>query len=100
MSESTVKQWDSGEPRPKQLGPSALEKAAELVASSAQLLQMRARVNSLDALGEFAFALSGDINEAIENNAFCYFYQPIVSAATAAVEGFEALVRWQRRGEL
>jgi len=101
MIENTVKQQDLGTTSLEDaVGTSAVEKAAELVEVSAQLLRLRSRVNSLDALGEFAFALSGDINDAIENNAFCYLYQPIISTANAAIEGYEALMRWQRRGEM
>jgi EAL domain-containing protein (putative c-di-GMP-specific phosphodiesterase class I) len=82
------------------VGASALDKTAELVNLSSQLLQMRARVSSLDALGEFALALSGEIDAAIESDAFCYMYQPIVSTGTAAIEGYETLLRWRRRREL
>ena len=41
----------------------------------------------------------GEIEKGLERDAFCYFYQPIVSAASGLIEGYEALIRWQRGGE-
>jgi EAL domain-containing protein (putative c-di-GMP-specific phosphodiesterase class I) len=35
----------------------------------------------------------------MDRRGFCYHYQPIVSSTTGVVEGYEALLRWQRRGE-
>jgi len=79
--------------------PSATEKATTIVDLAAGLMQLKSRINSLDALGEFASALSRDLDDAVKRDAFCYFYQPIVSTVTGHIEGHEALIRWQGRGE-
>jgi diguanylate cyclase (GGDEF)-like protein len=39
--------------------------------------------------------LEGDLRQAIEQEQFCIYYQPIVSLETGNLTGFEALVRWQ-----
>jgi len=42
-----------------------------------------------------------ELRRAVEQNAFCIHYQPIVSLETGGLTGFEALVRWRRdSGEL
>jgi diguanylate cyclase (GGDEF)-like protein len=38
--------------------------------------------------------LENDLRQAIDRNEFQVYYQPIVSVATSAIVGFEALVRW------
>ncbi len=39
--------------------------------------------------------LEGDLNQAIINQEFELYYQPIICLKTGAIQGFEALVRWQ-----
>ena len=39
--------------------------------------------------------LEADLNQAIENEEFELYYQPIISLETGVLKGFEALVRWQ-----
>lgn len=93
FSDSKVKQWETT------VDLSAAEKATAIVDLAAHLIQLKSRISSLDALDAFASALSADLEEATRRDAFCYFYQPIVSSATGQIEGQEALIRWQRRGE-
>ena len=49
---------------------------------------------ALDRLG-----LEDDLRQAVKNNDFEVFYQPIVTLATGMCVGFEALVRWKRNGQ-
>jgi diguanylate cyclase (GGDEF)-like protein len=44
--------------------------------------------------------LERDLSEAIKENQLVLHYQPIVHLASGAVQGYEALVRWPRRGAL
>jgi diguanylate cyclase (GGDEF)-like protein/PAS domain S-box-containing protein len=39
-----------------------------------------------------------DLRRAVERQEFRLYYQPVITLATEAVEGFEALVRWERPG--
>jgi diguanylate cyclase (GGDEF)-like protein/PAS domain S-box-containing protein len=39
-----------------------------------------------------------ELRRAVEQNAFCIHYQPIVSLKNGSLTGFEALVRWRREG--
>lgn len=58
-----------------------------------------AAVNSgLEVLRGFAISMVGELQASFERDGFCYAYQPIVSVASGALEGYEALLRW-RRGE-
>ncbi|MGA8708185.1 MAG: EAL domain-containing protein [Steroidobacteraceae bacterium] len=77
----------------------APDQAADIVSLAAQLLRLKSRVGDIEALDQFSRALIGEIHEAIDGRGFCYHYQPIVSSSSGAVEGYEALLRWQRRGE-
>jgi diguanylate cyclase (GGDEF)-like protein len=43
-------------------------------------------------------SLTRDLAHALDRNEFVIFYQPQVSARSGALEGFEALLRWQRPG--
>jgi len=49
---------------------------------------------AMDRLG-----LEGDLRHAVKRHDFELHYQPIVTLATGAWVGFEALVRWQRNGQ-
>jgi diguanylate cyclase (GGDEF)-like protein len=40
--------------------------------------------------------LDSDLLDGVENGEFVFHYQPIVGAATGHLEGFEALLRWER----
>jgi EAL domain-containing protein (putative c-di-GMP-specific phosphodiesterase class I) len=80
-------------------GLPASEQAVELVTLAARLIRLKSRISDLTALGDFAVTLMGEIEKGLERDAFCYFYQPIVSAASGLIEGYEALIRWQRGGE-
>jgi diguanylate cyclase (GGDEF)-like protein len=42
--------------------------------------------------------LTRDLAHALERNEFVVFYQPQISAQSGEIEGFEALLRWQRPG--
>ncbi len=80
-------------------GLPASEQAVEIVSMAARLIRLKSRVSDLTALGDFAVTLMGELEQALERGAFCYFYQPILSAMSGVIEGYEALLRWRRGGE-
>ncbi len=57
----------------------------------------RCEVFSLDMYDDAVarLQLETDIRQAITNNEFVLHYQPIISGRSGAIEGFEALIRWQ-----
>ena len=55
--------------------------------------------SGVEVLRGFAVSLVGEIQESIERDGFHYLYQPIASVASGAIEGYEALLRWQRGQE-
>lgn len=101
--------------------PATPDPAAEIVSLAAKLLRLQSRVGAhsqparqgagphgaqqaarksgVEVLRGFAVSLVGDIQASIERDAFHYLYQPIVSVASGAIEGYEALLRWQRGPE-
>jgi EAL domain-containing protein (putative c-di-GMP-specific phosphodiesterase class I) len=79
--------------------PVNAEQAVEIVGLAARLIRLKSRIGDLTALGEFAVTLMGEMEEALERDAFCYFYQPILSASSGLIEGYEALIRWRRGTE-
>lgn len=76
-----------------------IEQAAEIVGLAARLVGLRLRISDLDALDDFAVTLMREIELAVASGAFCYHYQPMVSATSGALQGYEALLRWSRDGE-
>ncbi len=41
-----------------------------------------------------------DLSEAIENEEFLFFYQPMLSLKTGKIDSVEALIRWKKNGKL
>lgn len=96
--------------------------AAEVVSLAARLLRLQSRLGAdlhgapfltaphdsarqaamrsgVEVLRGFAVSLVAEIQTSIERDAFYYLYQPIASLATGAIEGYDALLRWQRGQE-
>jgi len=71
-----------------------------LVRLAARLIRLQShfapRSHDLEFLRGVATTLDSAIVDAIGQNAFFYEYQPVVSTANGALEGYEALVRWRR----
>ncbi len=51
--------------------------------------------SALDKKIQARRALEADLRQALADGAFELFYQPLVSAATRQIRGFEALLRWR-----
>jgi diguanylate cyclase (GGDEF)-like protein/PAS domain S-box-containing protein len=81
---------------------------AEMVVQNADMAmyrakaQGRARTELFDAamhakiMGQLQ--LEGRLRRGLQNQEFRLYFQPIVAIATGAIEGFEALLRWQPAG--
>ena len=56
----------------------------------------------MDERIEATRALTADLRQALDRNEFILDFQPLVSAADGAVQGFEALIRWRHpvRGDI
>jgi EAL domain-containing protein (putative c-di-GMP-specific phosphodiesterase class I) len=77
--------------------PDALGEPGKILAFLADpLLERSAEAASIELLQGVATALNTAIVDAVERDAFFYEYQPVVSTANGALEGYEALVRWRR----
>jgi EAL domain-containing protein (putative c-di-GMP-specific phosphodiesterase class I) len=83
-------------PRPDALGEPGkiLEFLADPLAE--QSAETAIRHSGIELLQGVATALNTAIVDAVERDAFFYEYQPVVSTANGALEGYEALVRWRR----
>lgn len=79
--------------------------AAETLLAAADIATARAREDGRDTIRTFdpslndvarkTVALEGAIRKALTDGELRLFYQPIVSAPTGKIEGFEALLRWE-----
>jgi EAL domain-containing protein (putative c-di-GMP-specific phosphodiesterase class I) len=70
-------------------------------ALDAAATEVRTAVDSHADIGSLvgvAASLDAEIRSSIKSNDFYYEYQPIVCALSGVVKGYEALVRWRRRG--
>ena len=86
----------------------APNESAETVLQNADLAMYRAKSKGKGCSELFDAAMQEQVmgrlrmetqlRHAIQNNELRLFYQPIVAASTGAVEGFEALLRWQPHG--
>jgi EAL domain-containing protein (putative c-di-GMP-specific phosphodiesterase class I) len=99
------------------------EPSAAVVALAAKLLRLQSRLSKhqqdcmqlpeasepgsrapvdtpadFDSLLSAVASLDAEIRSSLANNDFYYEYQPIVCALSGTVKGYEALVRWRRRG--
>ena len=73
-----------------QASQTAMYKAKALGKSRHQVFATKMHEQALKRL-----QLEADLNEAILNQEFELYYQPIISLKTGMISGFEALVRWQ-----
>jgi len=73
--------------------PQVVRLAARLIRLQSQF---EPRSRDLEFLRGVGANLNSAIVDAIGHNAFFYEYQPVVSTADGALEGYEALVRWRR----
>ena len=71
----------------------ALRHARNRGTGSYEVFSTELRKHDLDAL-----RLESDLREAIQRREFVVYYQPKVDLRSGGIEGFEALVRWQRPG--
>lgn len=78
---------------------SASGTSATLEGSPKQSARKAAVRSGIEVLQGFAVSLVDEIHDAIERDAFHYYYQPIVSVTTGTVEAYEALIRWRRGQE-
>ena len=79
--------------------------APEALLAAADIASARAREDGRDTVRTFdsslnevarkTVALEGAIRKALTDGELRLFYQPIVSAPTGRIEGFEALLRWE-----
>ena len=97
MNERALPSWEVVTDATLDLPP--VHQAAEIVGLAARLLALKSRINDLDALDDFAGSLTREIEESIDSGGFCYHFQPIISATSGALQGYEALLRWTRDGD-
>ncbi|MEC4895766.1 MAG: EAL domain-containing protein [Oscillatoria sp. PMC 1051.18] len=68
----------------------ALYRAKEKGKARSQIFDREMHFRALQQL-----QLENDLRQALENQEFLVYYQPIVSLVTGMLTGFEALIRWQ-----
>ena len=79
-----------------------LTSAAESATRSARLLVAGWAVASTTVSGDSSARLRtlGELRQALDRNELRLHYQPLLDVKTGSVVGFEALMRWQRDGDL